>query len=85
MPFPSLYRSQERARDWSLAYAACYGAALGALAAALKARGPLAATAGSVAAAWPGKLAEIAIAAFAFAALCAAAAALRNFLLRRIP
>jgi hypothetical protein len=84
MPFPSLYRSAERAHDWSLARAATYGAALGALAAAFKTLGPSAVGGGGLADGLPAALALIAAAALGFALLCAAAAGLRNFLARRL-
>lgn len=59
--------------------AAGYGTAVGALAGLLKMLGPLR-QAGSV----PGHILEIVGAALAFALLCAGAAALRNFVARRL-
>jgi hypothetical protein len=79
MPLPSFYTSRDNARAWSITRAASYGAALGALAALLKLLTP-----------WhePHTIAaivrEFAGAALAFALLCAAAAALRNFIAREV-
>jgi hypothetical protein len=75
---PSLHASGDAARAWSLARAAAYGAGIGALAALAKIFGL---RQGGAAAApfW-----ELAGAALAFALLCAGAAALRNFLARRM-
>jgi hypothetical protein len=75
---PSFYASADGARPWSLTWAAAYGAGIGVLAAlvkvfALHLRGAAGAP-----------LWEIAGAALAFALLCAGAAALRNFLARRL-
>lgn len=85
MPLPSLYRSGEPTRAWNIAHAAGYGAVLGALAAAFKTLGPFHAGAGNLAAGHlAGSLVEIAVAAVAFALLCAAAALLRNFIARRL-
>ena len=78
MPIPSLYISGNGARPWSVARAASYGAGIGALAALFKSLGPFH-EAGSAAA----NVVEIAGVAFAFAILCASAAALRNFIARR--
>jgi hypothetical protein len=75
---PSLYTPGEGARAWSLARAAAYGAGIGALAALLKIFGLRHDGAGA-AQVW--ELAEVAL---AFALLCAGAAALRNFLARRV-
>jgi len=87
MPLPSLYISGDKARAWSVARGAAYGAGLGALAATLKAIGPLRETtfasanaAERLVASFP----EIIGAALAFALLCAGACALRNFLSRRL-
>lgn len=74
---PSLFASEEGARAWNVARAAGYGAALGALAALFKTFGPLHAGA-------PAGLGEIVGATLGFALLCAGAAALRNFLARRV-
>jgi len=77
MPLPSLYVSGDEPRQWSVARAAIYGAALGAVAALLK---TLALSHQAVATSVP----EIAGAAVGFALLCAAATALRNFIERRL-
>jgi hypothetical protein len=74
---PSLYASGDAARAWSLARAAAYGAGIGVLAALVKIFG-LRQGGATAAPFW-----ELAGAAFAFALLCAGAAALRNFLARR--
>ncbi len=76
---PSLFISADGARAWSMTRAAAYGAGLGALAALFKTLGPLHRI-GSAAASFG----EIAGAALAFALLCAGAAALRNFIARRL-
>lgn len=78
MPLPSFFVSADRARAWSVARAAAYGAGIGALAALFKTFGP--GHAGSVT-----PVIEIAGAAAVFALLCAGAAALRNFILQRLP
>jgi hypothetical protein len=75
---PSLYTSGEGARAWSFARAAAYGAGIGALAASFKIFGLRHDSAGA-AQVW-----EVAEVALAFALLCAGAAALRNFLARRV-
>jgi hypothetical protein len=75
---PSLHTSGEGARAWSLPRAAAYGAGIGALAALLKI---FALRHDSAGAAQIWELAQVAI---AFALLCAGAAALRNFLARRV-
>jgi len=79
MPFPSFSVSGDGTREWSVRRAAAYGAGIGALAALFRTSGPLHA-AGSA----PAHLLEIAAAALAFALLCAAAAALHNFIARRL-
>jgi hypothetical protein len=76
---PSLFASADRARDWSVARAATYGAGIGALAALFKTLGPLRAAASEAAGLWA--IAEVAA---AFALLCAGAALLRDFLVRRL-
>ena len=65
--------------------AACYGAAIGAVAACLKTVGPLRtdAAGGNVVATFAANIPEIAIVTLAFALLCAGAAALRNFMVQR--
>ncbi len=75
---PSLYASEDGVRAWSPARTAGYGAGIGALAALLKIFA-LHLRAAAEAPFW-----EIAGAALAFALLCAGAAALRNFLARRL-
>jgi hypothetical protein len=79
MPLPSLFISGDSRRTWSKTRAAAYGAGIGALAALFKTLGPLH-EAGS---AWVHFL-EITAAALVFALLCAGAAALRNFITRRL-
>ena len=79
MSFPSFVLSGDGTRAWSVRRAAAYGAGIGALAAFLKTFGPLR-EAGSA----PAHLLEIAAAALGFALLCAAAAALHNFIARRL-
>jgi len=76
---PSFHASTDNARAWNVARAAFYGAALGAAAALVKILGPW--HAGGSAAA---RALEVAAAAIAFALLCAGAAALRNFVARRL-
>lgn len=81
MLLPSFYRSGDSDRAWNVAHAACYGAVIGALAAMFKTLDPLGANA---ALNLSGNLTEIAVATLAFALLCAAAATLRNYLVRRL-
>jgi hypothetical protein len=78
MPLPSFHVSARASRSWSIPRAAAYGAGIGALAALFKTTGPLHA-AGPVFA----HGLEIAAVTAAFAALCAAAAYLRNVVARR--
>jgi spore maturation protein SpmB len=78
---PSLYNSGNSDRAWNIAHAGCYGAVIGALAAMFKTLGPFRANA---ALDLTGNLMEIALATIGFASLCAAAAALRNFIARRL-
>ncbi|MGB6534802.1 MAG: hypothetical protein WBF58_02445 [Xanthobacteraceae bacterium] len=80
MPLPSLYATKDPSQAWSVSHSACYGAGLGALAALFRTLGPF----GQAHAGLSANLAEIAAAAFAFALLCAGAAALRNFLAQRL-
>ena len=77
MPLPSLYVSGDEPREWSVARAATYGAALGAAAGLFK---TLAYAHQHVAV----SVAEIAGAVLGFALLCAGATALRNFVARRL-
>lgn len=81
MPLPSLYRSQDAARPWNVAYAALCGAGIGALAGLLKIVNPFGRAAAEN---LTNHLADIVLAALGFALLCAAAAALRNFIARRL-
>ena len=87
MPLPSLYIWREGVRAWSVTRSAGYGAAIGAVSALFKTLAPMHAAAGvsaSSAENFAAKLPEIAEAALAFALLCAAASALRNFIVRRL-
>jgi hypothetical protein len=85
MPFlPSLHRSETTAQPWSVGRAAAYGAFIGAMAAVFKAWAPLRLTAGIEGRGLSAAAVEVAGAAIGFALLCAAAAALRNFLARQI-
>lgn len=83
---PSFYVSKDGVHAWSVGGWAVGGAALGAVAGLFKAFGPL--TGGATTLSMGERLAakgpEIAAAAVAFALLCAAVAALRNFLARRL-
>ncbi len=79
MPFPSFFVSGDGTRVWSVRRAAAYGGGMGALAAFFKTLGPLR-NAGSV----PADFLEITAAALGFALLCAGAAALHNFIARRL-
>jgi hypothetical protein len=77
MPLPSFYVSGDKPREWSVARAATYGAALGVVAGLFKtlayAHQPVAIG-----------VAEIAGAVLGFALLCAGATALRNIIARRL-
>ena len=77
MPLPSLYVSGDKPREWSIARAATYGAALGAIAGLFKTLGI---THQAVATSVP----EIVSVALCFALLCAGATALRNYIARRL-
>jgi hypothetical protein len=79
---PSFYKSGESDRAWNVAHAARFGAAIGAIAALFKIFGPFRLGAGS--GYLSDNLIEIVLAAAAFAALCAGAAALRNYIARRL-
>jgi NAD/NADP transhydrogenase alpha subunit len=79
---PSLYRSDEGERAWSVTHAAVYGAVIGVLAAVFKIFGPQHVTAGL--ADLPATLALVAVAGLGFALLCAGAAALRNLIARHL-
>jgi hypothetical protein len=74
---PSLFASSGEAQPWGVVRAAGYGAGIGIAAAVLRLLGP-------AAAAPPAHAVEILGAALGFALLCAAAAALRNFIARRL-
>jgi hypothetical protein len=77
MPLPSLYISEDKPREWSVARAATYGTALGAIAGLFK---TLAYSHQHIAIGF----AEIVSAVLGFALLCAGATALRNFIARRL-
>ena len=77
MPLPSLYVSGDKPREWSIARAATYGAALGAIAGLFKTLGL---THQAVATSVP----EIVGVTLGFALLCAGATALRNVVARRL-
>jgi hypothetical protein len=83
---PSFHATKEGVHPWSIGRWAGGGAVLGAVAGIFKALGALtgAATTGSMGERLAAKGPEIAAAAVAFALLCAAVAALRNFLARRL-
>jgi hypothetical protein len=82
--FPSLHRSEPNAQSWSVGRAAAYGAFIGALAALFKSWAPLRLTAEIPSHGLSAVAIEVAAAAIGFALLCAAAAALRNFLARQL-
>ena len=75
----SLFAFGENGRTWSVARAAAYGAAVGAVAAFFKISGPFHAPGAAAA-----HVLEIASAALAFALLCAGAALARNLIARRL-
>jgi hypothetical protein len=77
MPLPSFYVSGDKPREWSVARAATYGAALGAVAGLFK-------TLGLTHQAAATSVTEIVGVTLAFALLCAGAAALRNVIARRL-
>ena len=74
---PSLYVSGDEPREWRVSRAAAYGAAVGIVAGLLR-------TLGLSHQAIATSIPEIAGAALGFALLCAGAAALRNFIARRL-
>ena len=78
MPLPSLYPGEKGARDWRLARAAVYGGCIGLAAALFKMLGRACERTWTSA-----TLLELGEAVVAFALLCAAAAFLRNLLVRR--
>jgi hypothetical protein len=83
---PRFYLSSDKPQPWNVVHAAIYGAGIGLAAALLKTfglfHGPAGITNRSVAVL--DNLPEIAGAALGFAALCALAAALRNFIAGRL-
>jgi len=82
MPLPSFYRSGDGFRPWRLTHAAACGAGIGALAALFKIMAPIGLSGGLL-----GRTAavgQIVAVAACFALLCTAAAALRNFVARRL-
>jgi hypothetical protein len=87
MPLPSLYVSGDKARAWSIARGAAYGAVLGALAGIFKRFAPLreaSPLSGQTSEKFLAGIAEIAGAALGFALLCAFATAVRNVIARRL-
>jgi len=76
---PSLFRSEEEARPWSVPRAALYGAGVGLVAALVKTLGPLHAEPAL------SLVLEICVAVGAFALLCAGAALLRNLMAQQLP
>jgi hypothetical protein len=83
---PSFYLSADKGQVWSVARGAVYGGCIGAIAAFFKVLGPLHEpfAASKRVDALLMSAPEIAAAAVGFALLCAAAAALRNFLAQRL-
>lgn len=81
MLLPSFYRSQDADRPWNPAYAALCGAGIGAVAGLLKTVNPFRVAPPET---LINHLIDIAVAALGFALLCAAAAALRNFIARHL-
>ena len=79
---PSLYKSGDNASAWNVARAAACGGVIGIFAAVFRLFGPMHDAAGP--AFFNARILEIAGAALAFAALCAGACALRNFLARHL-
>ena len=74
---PSFYVSEANAREWSIARAALYGAALGVAAGLFKMFGPLQQERVT-------SIVELVGAIVGFAVLCGAVAALRNLVARRL-
>jgi hypothetical protein len=74
---PSLYVTQDKVHEWSIARAALYGAVLGMVAGAFKAFGP---SHQPIVASVP----QIVGVTIGFAALCAGAAVLRNVVAQRL-
>ncbi len=79
MPIPSLYLTTDGARGWNVARAAAYGAGIGAVAGLIKGFGMFQRSDPT-----SGAVIEVLGASLAFALLCAGAAALRNFIARRV-
>lgn len=85
MPFfPSLHRSDMQDQPWSVWRTAAFGAFIGTLAALFKAWAPLHLAERIEGHGFTALAAHVAVAAAGFALLCAAAAALRNFLARQL-
>lgn len=78
---PSLYLPGDKAKPWSVLRAAGLGGALGLVAALIKTMTPIG---GGWHPNFVTSLPEVACAALGFALLCAAAAALRNFIAQRL-
>jgi len=76
---PSLFTSEDHLRPWSVPRAALFGAGIGLLAALIKAFGPFHAVDRGLP-----LILDIGVAVLAFALLCAAAALVRNLLVRRL-
>jgi hypothetical protein len=76
---PSLFRSEDNSRPWSVWRAALYGAGIGLLSALIKILSQFHATDQTLPV-----LLEVCIAVVAFALLCVGAALLRNLLARRL-
>jgi hypothetical protein len=83
---PSFYLSGDKGQAWSVARGAAYGGCIGAIAALIKVLGPLHEpfAASKHASALLENVPEIVGAAVGFALLCAAVAALRNFLAQNL-
>lgn len=82
---PRFYLSSDKRHVWSVTRAATCGAGIGAVAALAKTLGPAHGPfAGSIGQRFLPMLPELVVAALSFALLCAAAAALRNFIAQRL-
>ncbi len=79
MPIPSLYLATDGARPWNVARAAAYGAGIGAIAGLFKTF-----QMGHAGDPASGSVLQVFAASLVFALLCAGAAALRNFIARRV-
>jgi len=82
MPLPSFYRSGDGFHPWRITHAAACGAGLGALAAVFKTMAPIGLSGGLLGRS--AAIGQIVAVAACFALLCAAVAALRNFVARRV-